>query len=150
MIELANVSNEDAAVAMARLMHAESAMSRLPFSENKVRARIRHPNAFCAMYRRGGEYIGGILGSLGQPYYTDAIVASDDAIFIKQEHRGNGIIVVRLIRAFEKWAIERGAAEVYLGVSTGINPDVALGLYAKLGYEPVGGMTKRSLLCVAA
>ena len=49
---------------------------------------------------------------------------------------------LQLRRAFEKWAKDRDAAEVCMGVSSGLSADKTGGMLQKLGYDVVGGNYK--------
>ena len=41
----------------------------------------------------------------------------------------------RLVYAFEEWAKEQGASELSLGVSTGVQTEVTVRMYERMGYK---------------
>lgn len=76
---------------------------------------------------------GVIIGSLCKPFWSDDVIAQDEFVYVSKEGRGLGE-GVKLIAAFEKWAIERGARRIIVGDSMGIS-DKALSIYRKNGYN---------------
>jgi GNAT superfamily N-acetyltransferase len=62
--------------------------------------------------------------------------ACELAVYVTPEHRGR--TGMRLIKAFEAWAWDRGADEITLGISTEVDPERTAALYARLGYRRSG------------
>ncbi len=125
---------------MGRLMHAESPRFRpVPFSTEKAQQLIEQ------LISRGGAFVaevdGALVGMFGgvvfEHFFSTTKMAADVVLYVTPEYRG-GSLAARLVHAFERWAIEAGADELVLGVSTGIEAERTAGLYERLGYERSG------------
>jgi hypothetical protein len=68
-------------------------------------------------------------------WFSDDLVASEFGVFLLPEHRG-GTAVVRLIREFIRWAQEKGAKMIQIGVSTGVKTGETAALYKAIGLKP--------------
>lgn len=78
-----------------------------------------------------GEVVGGIVGVVQPLFMSNTVVASELAWFVDPNHRGKGAI--KLVKAFEGWAKEKGAEYVTMADIRGI-ADLSK-LYERLGYE---------------
>lgn len=136
--------NIDAALRVGRMMHAEGEYKSLPLDEAKLAKLCLNPAVFAVLWREGEEYLGGMLGLIAPHYFCDMLAAKDLALYVDFRARG-GVIAVRLIREFEKWAQARGAKEVYLSQSTGVAIDMTRQFYERLGYRTVGCVTKKEI-----
>lgn len=85
----------------------------------------------------GDEPIGMMLGFVSEQFFSADKVAQELVVYVLPEHRG-GRDVIRMIKAFEAWAITRGAKEIALGVSTEIATDRTTALYRHLGFVDSG------------
>lgn len=91
----------------------------------------------------GVEPIGMLLGLVSEQFFSADKVAQELVVYMLPEHRG-GSDVVRMIHAYEAWAISRGAKEISLGVSTEVDTERTAGLYRRLGFHDSGvNLTKR-------
>lgn len=136
-------------VDMGACMHAESAYAFLPYDRAKVRQFIEDyiedtTNRCGLVAEHEGRVIAMLFGYLGDYLFCDERLAVDEIVFVDPDHRG-GMTAVRLIRRFQRWASERGARELCLGVSTNIHPQSTGQLYQRLGFKPVGGIYKLRL-----
>lgn len=129
---------------MGAEMHAESPNYRkLPFDPIKVGAwaamHIRETN-MCAFGARSaqGELIAVIFGSINPTYFGEALVATEDALYVDPAFRGSRA-AIRIVRAYLRWAEEQGAARAVITPSTGINEAPACSFLSKLG------LSKRSV-----
>lgn len=85
-----------------------------------------------------GIVVGLLWGSLQEFLWCDEKFAQDCMVYIYKEHRG-GLIAKRLVDAFTKWAISKGATSIHFGANSGIGGNApAASLYSRLGYEQVG------------
>jgi GNAT superfamily N-acetyltransferase len=130
-------------------MHEEGAYAFLPFDREKVRQLILEmigdPETQCVLVaEEGGRPVGGLLGYLDGYFFCDEKLACDLVLFIERPHRG-GTAAARLIRAFRQWATERGARELCLAISTGVEADRIGRLYERMGLRRVGGVYKQRL-----
>lgn len=84
-----------------------------------------------------GIAVGMLLGFVTPQFFSDTLTASELVVYVTPEARG-GTTVVKMIRAFEGWAYERGAVEICLGVSTELDASRTAALYERLGYDRSG------------
>jgi GNAT superfamily N-acetyltransferase len=106
---------------------------------------IQNPNVYAILYRNGtGRCIGMLAGHIGAPWFSTVPIAKDLAWYVEPEHRG-GMAAVRMIRAFESWAKEQGAGEVWLAQSSGVSIERTRKFSEALGYITVGFLTRRSV-----
>lgn len=150
MAEIRNATVDDIPVliAMGRALHDESPRySHLSYSEEKVERLIRSMiedtlvadapgGAVVAI--KDGIVVGMIGGFVTSPFFSDDKIASDYTFYVKPEHRGTGRVALRLIQAFEQWAITQGVRDIVPGTSTMIDADGTAALYRHLGYEKHG------------
>lgn len=128
-------------VTLGKEMHAESRFSRLPLDVDKVRALFAHliesPDGLLIVSEKDGEVIGGFAGYVAEHYFARTKVAADFGLFISPADRG-GMTAPRLLKAYAKWAKERGAVMIQAGITTGTHVDETTRLYQALGFRQVG------------
>lgn len=132
---------------LGHLLHTTSAYAALPFDERKVETLIGglidgQGVVFVSDY--DGKITGGLAGGLTEYWFCDERVAFDYSFFIHPEYRG-GMTAVRLMVAFFEWSRLRGAKEVHMGITTGINTEAVSSLYEKMGMTKVGPLFKKVL-----
>ena len=137
-------------------MHAESPRyAHLSFSESKLEILLRGMVESTRTTEAGGgalvavvgdRVVGMIGGFVTTPFFSEDKIASDYGLYIRPEHRGQGRMAIRLIRAFEKWAAGQGVVEITPGVSTMLNVEGTAGLYELMGYEKLPGCVLRKRL----
>ncbi len=128
---------------MCRRMHRESRYAYLPFDAAKVEAAIDSylgaGQQGCALAAvAGGEVIGVLAGYMTEYAFCSERVATDHIVFVAPRSRGT-LAGVRLIEAFRGWARERGARELILGITTGVDTLRTGKLLERLGFEFAGG-----------
>jgi GNAT superfamily N-acetyltransferase len=137
-----------ALLALAQRMHAEGAYSFLPFDPKKVALLFVACGAmkdhFAAVADRGGAPVGFLGGKLATYPFCNETLATDLGFFVAPEHRAS-TAAVRLLRAFRAWAKERGAREVSLGVSSGVDVERIGALYERMGFRAMGGIYRERL-----
>jgi GNAT superfamily N-acetyltransferase len=82
-----------------------------------------------------------LLGYISEHYFGLDLIASDYLWYVAPEHRGSKA-GLQLLIAFQDWARKRNAAEVYMGISSGLHAEKTGALLTKLGYDVVGGNYK--------
>lgn len=106
----------------------------------------RDPNQlFLLSVNSKGEAVG-LLWALclaAIPWSPDKI-ALDQIVYVKPEYRGTKH-ALGLIRYYEKWAEEVGAAELRLSIASGVHEEKTGKLYSKLGYSHLGSQYRRKL-----
>lgn len=87
--------------------------------------------------------LAGVIGGLAhREIYSDRMIAEEFFWFVREAQRGSGIA---LYRAFERWARERGAAEIHMAHLFDSMPDKVAKFYLRAGFEPVEMRYKKSL-----
>jgi GNAT superfamily N-acetyltransferase len=147
MIRDATVNDLPALRALGERMHAESPVfSTAKFDPGKLErlavSLIGMAGGIVLVATRDEKPVGFMAGLVAEHWITDAVTASDFALYVEPEARG-GPTAVRLVRAFEDRARQWGATDLTPGVSAGINNPLAVKLYERLGYTQRGiGMWK--------
>tara|TARA_R110000744_G_scaffold348171_2_gene453711 strand:- start:170 stop:628 length:459 start_codon:yes stop_codon:yes gene_type:complete len=131
---------------MARCMHQESVYRRFDYDENKMGRLlynyIINPKTSFSCVGTSKDTLNGVfLGSIGEHYFGTDLIASDTLWYVSPQSRGSRV-GLQLLQAFENWAKERDAAEICVGVSSGLSADKTGTMLQKLGYDVVGGIYK--------
>lgn len=124
-------------VELGSALHAESPRwSRIPFNPSRAAETLMNlilgDNGVVFVAERDGVVVGGIAGAIQQHWACDALVAHEASFFMEADHRG-GFAACRLICALRAWAEIKGAAWLYVGTSTGVDPEMTARLYERLG-----------------
>ena len=77
------------------------------------------------------EIVGSLLGFVIEVYMSHKVQATELAWFIAKEYRGKPSSI-KLVKAFEKWAIDKGANQIGMGDIEGISN--LEHLYNRMGY----------------
>lgn len=135
----------DDMLVLARANVSESRFGRLPFDESKVRANLERmadaPQSYnCALLARkqDGKLVGYLIGQIEEYFFCRERVATSVFLFVDPNERG-GFAAVKLILAFRKWAQNRGAAEIYIGVAGGVTIERTGRFLKRLGFSLTGG-----------
>ncbi|WP_428545945.1 GNAT family N-acetyltransferase [Profundibacter sp.] len=140
-IKEAGLEDCQGALAVAREFHSESNFRDVPFSDEKVLSlfdfAIKSPNHLFLIFEQDNEVIGGFIGYLDYFYFSDAVVASDLALFVLKEKRGK-VPMRKVLNIYRVWASRRGAMRINIALSTGINTDRVERLFELLGFEKSG------------
>jgi GNAT superfamily N-acetyltransferase len=133
---------------MGREFHRESSMHWLPYDEKKVASicyqSLTAPDRnVCLVAEHGIDgIIGSVCGVLVPYYFNDEKIAQDRWLFVDSLHRGSSA-GMKLMRWFYKWAKMKGATEVCVAPSVGIEPEKTEAWLNRIGYETAGFVTKR-------
>lgn len=147
------MKNEDIqeCVEMALDMHQESFYSQfeintetLYYLADRAVADDSYFGAVSTNYNYNGDIITGMMvGFLAPMWFSNsATTACDIALYLKPEYRG-GLSAIRLIKAFDDWAVSKNASVIQMGVSTNVNPERTSNLYTRLGYKPEVPINRR-------
>ncbi|HEY4116750.1 MAG TPA: GNAT family N-acetyltransferase [Byssovorax sp.] len=130
-------------VALARRMHAESAFAFLAFDVGSVtsgfEAVVGREDHFGAVAERGARVVGFIAGRLAHYPFSREILASDLAFYVAPEARAS-TAAVRLVRALWTWAESKGARELSLASSSGVEVERLEQFYGRLGLAKMGSI----------
>lgn len=136
-------------VHMAKAMHAESPRFRhLDFSmvktANCIIGLLVSDDGGVVVVEDEGHIVAMLGGFVTEHFFGTDKVACDLGVYVSPEHRGS-LYAFRMVRAFEKWAKERGAVDMVLGISTENDADMIRKLYGRMGYADSGYVVRRTL-----
>lgn len=97
-----------------------------------------------ADYADTGDVRGVMLGCIAPVWYAQSLRAMQEILYVHPKYRG-GTCMLRLIRAFEKECIARGADSIVLGCSSGENVERYTALMKRLGYDKFSVTFKQEL-----
>ncbi len=148
-IRAATAADLEPLVKMGARMHAEGAYAFLPYDREKLRRLgvhfLEHPETHCVLVAEEAGAVAGMLGGyLTDYYFCDQKLACDMFFFVDRPHRLTSA-AARLIAAFREWAAARGARELCLATSLGVNTEKIARFYEGLGLTCVGGVYKQRL-----
>jgi L-amino acid N-acyltransferase YncA len=139
ILRLATVDDLPAIVVLGRVMHEESSFAPMDYDVDRMKETIgdlMNKSQFVVVAEdTNGEVIGGMAGMVTQSWFGNDMVANDLALFIHPDHRG-GMLAVRLIKSFVRWAKLAGAKQIRPGVISGNR--TAEALYDRLGFTRCG------------
>lgn len=134
-------------VSMGKRLHAESLFSHMDYDEGPlveyVRKAMQMPFYFfwCIVDQEQEVPIGMLFASLQKTYFGVDMVANDLILMVEKEHRGTcGTALGALINEYKQWAFKMGAKRVYLGTSTGIDPEATERLFQHSGFHKIGAL----------
>ena len=93
----------------------------------------------------GSDLVGCVIGLTFVPPYSERVVAGDYIWYVRPEYRG-GMVGVRLLRMFEDWAVDAGAAQILTGATSGIKSERGAALLERLGFVPTGTSVYKDLV----
>jgi len=97
------------------------------------------------VYRRDDKVVGIYAGYITNWILSDELVAQDMTWFVLPEYR-KGRAAIALLKAFEQWAISKGASSICPGSMTGGAIDRIRKLYERLGYKTIGYNFRKDLV----
>lgn len=135
ILRQANKEDIPALVLMGRMMHEESSYRDLDFDGLVFSLTLENAidNQFCVVVEEDNTIIGLMIGFIGQTFFGQDCVASDQIVFVDKAYRGSSAASM-MITGFIEWG-KANAKQVRCGVSTG-HPSR---IYEKLGFIPCGG-----------
>lgn len=82
---------------------------------------------------------GFIIGSVSQMMFSPALMACEEATYVRKEAPFRGMIANRLMQSLQRWAFDDKKAELFrAGESSGINPRAADHFMRRNGMKKVG------------
>jgi len=132
-------------VELARIFLSQTRYKNYDFNGERLavnlRAVIEKPNdthCFFIAEDASGKSVGCLIGCTERHFFSDQIVASVIHYDMLPEKRmgGGGL---KLLTAFKKWAENRGAHELSVGINSGANLNRMDSFLRKLGFELTGG-----------
>jgi len=145
-IRMAKLEDIPALVEGGRRMHALTRFGK-HFDYNAARvtqafteliSKGQHKYVFMVAENGEGRIVGALIGVLEQHIYSELLTASIVHYDVLPEARMGGY-GLRLLKAFEKWAGNRGVVEICFGVNSGGALGERLHRFStRLGYREVG------------
>lgn len=130
-----------------RLMHAlheEGATSTLRFSERDMLQNIKRPGLFHILaIDPAGNVVGVCMGWVEKTFFGPDMVAHQHIFYVRPEARGS-VYGKELMSAFEMWAKDSGAKEIWVSQATGINVERTQRFFNILGFETVGCIARKA------
>ncbi len=144
-IRFATSNDIPAFVALARAFQATTRFKDYSFNPERVaanlRAAVENPNGtHCFFVAEDSEAqpIGCLIGCAERHFFSDQVVASIIQYNLLPEKRMSGA-GLKLLTAFKKWAENRGAYELAVGINSGTDLAQMDSFLRKLGFEMTGG-----------
>lgn len=117
-------------------MHDETVYFTYSINEGKARDTVN----YCL--DSGFVYFDGkcvMLGHCVSPWFSDDTTASDILLYTLKEYRGNGL-AKGAVRTFIDWAKKKGANNIKIGQSTGVNEKEFNKMADSLGLNKIGAV----------
>ena len=132
-------------VESGRVYHEESRFKRYRYNPEKLRINLLNlventtgTHCFFVADNAAREPYALLIGCMESYFFSDEPVAQSILFWVHPEHRG-GSAAVKLMQAFRKWAMNRNAFEVAIGVNSAVHIDKADQFFRKLGFQITGG-----------
>jgi ribosomal protein S18 acetylase RimI-like enzyme len=130
-----------------RLMHSlheEGAVSTLRFSERDMLQTLKRPDLFNVLaVDPQGNVVGVCTGWVEKTFFGPDLVAHQHMFYVSPEARGS-IYGKELMAAFEAFARDSGAKEIWVSQATGIQVERTQRLFTALGFETVGFVARKA------
>jgi L-amino acid N-acyltransferase YncA len=131
-----------AMIALGRQLHAESRFRTLPLDEKRMqeagRRALANGNPGLILAERDGELVGMAVVMLGEHFFSPALTATVQLLYVAPKARG-GTAAVKLLRALRRWAAQNGAHDLHVNVTTGIDAARTDRFLRKMGFRQTGG-----------
>lgn len=144
-IRFATMTDIPAFVEIGRVYHQESRFKSYGYNEEKLTGNLKKlvenksgSHCFFVADDKNGKPYALLIGCIESYFFSDEPVAQSILFWVHPEHRG-GSAAVKLVQAFRKWALNRNAFEVAIGVNSAVSIDRADQFFRKLGFQITGG-----------
>lgn len=148
-VRLGGEADMERFISLCRLAHEESVFSALPFDAERLRrnvlAGMAQPDTYAAFHAElNGESVGMLVAMVQEYMFSPARAATALLFFVRPEARG-GPAALLLLQAFGRWAVQRGAEELLIHVTSGVNLRQTDRFLRRVGFRQTGGNYARSL-----
>jgi GNAT superfamily N-acetyltransferase len=103
----------------------------------KIRALVTSPKSLVLLAFDEEKLVGYTCGILHESVFNNRLRVSDIGVYVDADYRA-GSLAKRLIDQLEQWSKRQGAEELWLGQTTGDNPEQVVKYYNRLGYTTKG------------
>ena len=137
-----------AVLQLGKKAHSESAHSHLALDpgyllDNAERYTHKDRHAFWLAWD-GDEAVGVFAGKANPYFFSRDLVAGDSLWYVIPEKRGSRV-GLQLLGLFESWAEALGVADIRIGQTSKLEPEVFNGILSKRGYDNVGSYFVRKV-----
>jgi len=147
MIRAATPADIPRIIELGITLHATTSYASQPYVHEKAAAfllQLIEGEGVVFVAVVGGETVGAMAGGIVDQWFSHDLIAYDYSIFVEPSRR-NGIIALRLIKAFIEWARIKGAAQVQMGICTAVNVEAVSRLYESAGFRLAGPLYVQEL-----
>lgn len=147
MIRPATLHDLDEILALGLRLHQTSTYAAKSFDDDKVRALMGDLIEGQGVVFVGvvsGLIVGGIAGAVAENWFNHDLHGFEYSFFVAEESR-SGSLAMKLLLALEAWCKARGALEMRVGITTGINVEGTSRFYRFLGYQNTGPLFTKEL-----
>ena len=140
----ATLTDVDRLVELGELLHGMSSYARYSYDPAKVARLLSNVMTgggvvFVATDAEG-NVVGGIAGAVTEHWFSSVDKHGFDlSFFMHPEHR-HGMVALKLLRTFETWCAIKGATEIRIGITTGMNVESTTRLYEYCGFAQSGAL----------
>jgi len=132
-------------ITLGELFHQESQYRDLTFEPGKILSlcgkALMDPTEL-GLVALDQEVVVGILGAyIGRYEFGQDLLAFDRIVYVRPSYRGSRAFV-RMVREYVQWARSCGVKQIFLSQSTGLKTDRVSGLFRRLRFEQVGGVSR--------
>jgi len=146
-IRFATRADIPACIEIGRRMHAVTRFAAYDFNAERLAQSLgavidsghaKGTHCFFVAEDATGQLIGGLIGCIERHFFSDLLVASIIHYDVLPEKRMSGA-GLKLLVAFRKWAENRGAFELSVGINSGVEMDKMDRFLKKIGFRQTGG-----------
>jgi GNAT superfamily N-acetyltransferase len=144
-IRFATTADITQLVQLGQQIHGQTRFKHQDYNTAKVAESLhglmtRGQGKYGVLVAENGEHqvVGVLIGVMEQPIFSNSYTASVVYFLVQPEARMGGW-GVRLLKAFEQWAINRKACEITFGINSGDEAEGVARFAQRMGYHRVGG-----------
>lgn len=121
-------------------MHETTAYRELPLSIDRLSRFIESVKSSGQfLYHKPGVVM---IGTVSKAFFSESLVASDVLLYVSPDNRGRGE-AEKALSEFVSWAESKGASQVVIGQTTGVNGEEFDRLAKKLNFSFAGKVYRR-------
>lgn len=103
-------------------------------------------NTFMRVVESEGQIVGFFLGHITEYFFSTKQIAQDLVmVFLPQKRAGIIKPTIKMLKEFEAWAVNKGAHEICIGITSGIAGPGYEQLIKRIGYREVGSVMKKEV-----
>jgi GNAT superfamily N-acetyltransferase len=131
-------------IALMHSLHAEGVVSSLRFSERDMLDSLKRPGLFHVLAEdAAGNVVGVCMGWVEKTFFGPDLIAHQHIFYVEKSARG-GFFGKEMMGAFERFARENGAKEVWVSQATGIEVERTAKFFNLLGFQVVGSIARKA------